>query len=86
MNLVTIGSDNGLSAVRRQAITWTNADLLSDLEKSFNEIPIKIHFSFTKMHLKMPFAKRQSLWYGGDELIRDEMFHLESGDLELPML
>ena len=28
-NLVIIGSGNGLSPVRRQAITWTNDDLLS---------------------------------------------------------
>ena len=27
--LGSIGSDNGLSPVRRQANTWTNADLLS---------------------------------------------------------
>ena len=26
---VNIGSGNGLSSVRRQAITWTNVDLLS---------------------------------------------------------
>ena len=26
MNWVSIGSDNGLSPDRRQAITWTNAD------------------------------------------------------------
>ena len=29
VNGVSIGSDNGLSPVRRQAITWTNAGLLS---------------------------------------------------------
>ena len=29
MNYVNIGSDNGLAPVRRQAIIWTNAGLLS---------------------------------------------------------
>ena len=28
MHLVIIGSGNGFSLVRRQAITWTNAELL----------------------------------------------------------
>ena len=28
-NWVSIGSDNGLAPVRRQAITWANAELLS---------------------------------------------------------
>ena len=28
MNLIIIGSGNGLTPGRRQAITWTNADLL----------------------------------------------------------
>ena len=40
--LNTIGSDNGLSPVRRQAIIWTNADILliGPLGASFNEILI----------------------------------------------
>ena len=29
LNYVIIGSDNGISPVRRQAIAWTNTDLLS---------------------------------------------------------
>ena len=44
----------------RQAITWTNADILSigPLETSFSEIRIKIqNFSFTKMHLKISSGK-----------------------------
>ena len=51
-----IGSDNGLSPGRRQAIIWTNARLLliEPLGTNFSEILIKIHtFSFKKMHLKM---------------------------------
>ena len=40
MNRVSIGSDNGLSPVRRQAITWTSAGLLSigPLRINFSEI------------------------------------------------
>ena len=60
VNWVCIGSDNGLSPVRRQAITWTNTDLLSigALGTNLNEIRIKIqNFSFMKMHLKLSSAK-----------------------------
>ena len=44
VNWVSIGSDNGLAPVRRQAITWTNADLLSigPLGTYLSEIWIKI--------------------------------------------
>ena len=54
--LTIIGSDNGLSPDQRQAIIWTNADLLliGLLGTGFNEIWIRIQtFSFNKMHLKM---------------------------------
>ena len=60
LNWVSIGSDNGMSPVRRQAITWTNADLLSIglLGTYFSEIWIGIlSFSFKKMQLKMSSAK-----------------------------
>ena len=42
--LIVIGSDNGLSPGRRQAIIWTNAGVLSigPLETNFSEILIKI--------------------------------------------
>ena len=55
-----IGSDNGLSPVRRQAIIWTNAGslLIGPLATSFIEIWNKIkQFSFTKMRLKMSSGK-----------------------------
>ena len=55
-----IGSDNGLSPNRRQAIIWTNAGILliGPLGTNFNEILIAIHtFSFKKMHLKMSSGK-----------------------------
>ena len=58
--LTIIGSDNGLSPWRRQAIIWTNAGLLliRQLGTNFSEILIGIQiFSFKKMHLKMSSAK-----------------------------
>ena len=59
-NLTIIGSDNGLSPGRRQAVIWTNAGILliGTLGINFSEISIEIHiFSFKKMHLKMSSAK-----------------------------
>ena len=50
-----IGSDNGLSPGRRQAIIWTNAGILliEPLGTNFSEILIGIQiFSFKKMCLK----------------------------------
>ena len=58
--LSIIGSDNGLSPSRRQAIIWTDAGILliRTLGTNFNEILSEIHaFSFKKMHLKMSSAK-----------------------------
>ena len=58
--LTIIGSDNGLSPGRRQAITWTNVGILliGPLGTNFNEILIEIHtFSFKKMHLKTSSEK-----------------------------
>ena len=55
-NLTIIGSDNGLSPGRRQAILWTSAGILlmGPLATNFSEMLIEIHtFSFKKMHLKM---------------------------------
>ena len=65
--LTIIGSDNGLSPSRRQAIVWTNAGSLSigTLRTYFSEISIKIQqFSLKKMHLKMSSAKRRLCWLG----------------------
>ena len=72
VNWVSIGSDNGLFPVPRQAIAWTNADLLSvgPLGTNFSEILIKIsNFSFMKMHLIMSSGKWRPFCPGGDELI-----------------
>ena len=69
--LGSLGSGNGLSPVRRQAITWTNVHLLSirPFWTNFSEILIKIQdFSFMKMHLKMLSANWQPFCPGGDEL------------------
>ena len=59
-NLTIIGSDNGLSPDRRQAIIWTNAWILFigtlgiNFSKIFNGIQT---FSFKNMHLKISSAK-----------------------------
>ena len=58
--LTTIGSDNGLSPSRRQAIIWTNTGILliQTLGTNFSEILREIYtFSFKKMHLKMSSGK-----------------------------
>ena len=59
-NLAIIGSDNGLSPDRRQAIIWTNAGILliGPLGTNFSEILIEIlKVSFKKMRLKMSSAR-----------------------------
>ena len=58
--ITIIGSDNGLSPDRRQAIIYTNAGLLSigPSRAYFSENLIKIQqFSSTKMQVKMSSAK-----------------------------
>ena len=65
--LTTIGSDNGLSPGRRQAIIWNNAGLLliEPLRTNFSEISIGIQtFSFKKMHLNMSSEKRRPFCLG----------------------
>ena len=69
--LTIIGSDNGLSPERRQAIIWTNAGILliGTLGTNFSEILIGIQiFSFKKMHLKMSSAKWRPFCLGINEL------------------
>ena len=70
--LTTIGSDNGLSPGRRQAIIWANAEILliGPLGINFNEILIKINsVSFTEMHLKISSAKWCLFRLGLNQLI-----------------
>ena len=74
MNQIGIGSDNGLSPIRRQAIIWTSAGLLSigPLGTSFSQIRIQIqNFSFTNVHLQISSAKWRPFCPGGDEAIVD---------------
>ena len=69
--LITIGSDNGLSPGRRQAIIWTNDGvlLIRTLGTNFSEILSKIHsFSLQKMHWKMSSAKWRLSRLGLNEL------------------
>ena len=80
-----IGSDNGLSPGRRQAINWTNVGILSIgcLGTNFSEILLKIPiFSFKKMQLKMLFWKWRPFCHSLNVLIsrcHDSIF----GDLSL---
>ena len=69
--LTIIGSDNGLSPGRRQAIIWTNVGILliRTLGTNFSEILGEIHsFSISKMHLKMTSAKWRLFGLGLNEL------------------
>ena len=71
--LTIIGSDNGLSPGRRQAIIWTNAGILLNepLGTSLSEILIGIQiFSFKKMRLKMSSAKWRPFCLGLNVLTR----------------
>ena len=66
-----IGSDNGLSPGRRQAIIRTHVGILliRTLGTHFSEILGEIHsFSFKKMHLKMSSAKGRLFSLGLNEL------------------
>ena len=66
-DLTSIGSDNGLSPGRRQAIIRTNAGILiiRPFGTNFSEILIEIIiFSFKKMRLKVSSAKRRPFCLG----------------------
>ena len=87
MNLVIIGSDSGLSPVQRQAITWTNAALLSIglLRTNFSEIWTgMLSFSFKKIHLKMTSAKMMVILSGGNELKQHNIFRNFISPFDLP--
>ena len=65
--LTIIGSDNGLSPCRRQAIIWSNAGILliRTLGTNFSEILIKIYtFSFRRMYLKKSSGKWRPFCFG----------------------
>ena len=78
--LTIIGSDNGLSPQRRQAIIWTNAGILliGPLGTNFSEILIEIQtFSFKKMHFKMSSAKWRLFGLGLNVLMMMHVFVLD---------
>ena len=65
--ITIIGSDNGLSPDRCQAVIWTNTRILliETFGTNFNEIVIKIHaFSFKKVHLKTSSGNRRHFCHG----------------------
>ena len=65
--LIIIGSDNGLSPGRRQAIIWTNDGILliRTFRTHFSEIVSEIHTSsFKKLHFKMSSGKWRPYWLG----------------------
>ena len=71
--LTIIGSENGLSPDRRQAIIWTNDGILliGLLGTNFSEIQIGIQtFSYKKMHLKVSSAKWRLFRLGLNVLIQ----------------
>ena len=80
-NLTIIGSDNGLSPARCQAIIWTNAGILltGHLGTNFSETLIEfVAFSLKKMSLKVPSAKWRPFCLGLNVLI----WHYVSGLLK----
>ena len=82
-DLTSIGSDNGLSPGRRQAIIRTNAGILliRPLGTNFSEFVVEILiFSFKKVCLKESSAKRRPFCLGLNELI----VSIESADSPAP--
>ena len=72
--LTIIGSENGLSPGRRQAIIWANDGILliRTLGTNFSEILGKLHsISFMKMHVKMSSAKGRLFSLGLNECHAD---------------
>ena len=78
-NLTIIGSDNGWSPDRRQAITWTNVGVLfiGPIGTTFSEMVIEIHtFSFKKIQLKMSSVKWRPVCLGLNVLKQIELYHV----------
>ena len=90
-NLTIIGSDNGLSPYRRQAIIWINVETLSirNLGTNFSEISIKIlTSSFKKMGFKASSVKLWPFCLGHNVLnvfiiwlLRSELNGLRNGPI-----
>ena len=82
--LTIIGSDNGLSPSRRQAIIWTNAGILliRPLGTNFNEILIDIlPLWFMKMCLKVSSAKLRPFCLGLNVLTSLHCFRTLSANM-----
>ena len=78
--LTIIGSDNGLSPERGQAIIWTNAGILlfRALGINFSEILSKIHiFSVKKMLVKISSGKWRPLCLGLNMLINTTQYWIQ---------
>ena len=85
-DLTSIGSDNGLSPGRHQAIIRTNAGILLIRPSgiNFSEILIDILiFSFKKMRLKVSSAKRRPFYLGLNELINMSWWSFKLSDSAL---
>ena len=85
--LTTIGSDNGLSPGRRQAIIWTNDRILliRTLGKNLREILSEIHsFSFKKMHLKISSAKWRLFRLGLSDKGDNHCWHYKTKFIKYP--
>ena len=78
--LTSIGSDNGLSPGRRQAIIWTDAGISSIRPQgtNFSEISIAIQtFYLKKMRLKMSSGKCRPFCLGLNVLKNLEIYHAQ---------
>ena len=77
-NLIIIGSDNGLSPGRRQAITWITVGILliGTLGTKFSEMLIEIHtLSFKEIHLIMSSGKWRPFCLGLNVLLDGISWH-----------
>ena len=87
VNRVIIGSGNGLPPFRRQAISWTNAGLLSFglLATNLSEILIGIlPFSSRKIHFKMSSAKMAAILSMGRWVKISQSYKLIGGRMPNP--
>ena len=78
-SLTVIGSDNGLSPGRRQAIIWTSDGtvLIGPLGTNFSEILVELYiFSFKKMHLKLSWGNWRPFCLGLNVLSQVTAAHL----------
>ena len=82
--LTIIGSDSSLSSGQRQAIIWTNVEILiiGPLGTNVNEILMEIHtFSFKKMYLKFLSEKYRPFCFGLNVLKWDWTAYLSPNSL-----